>query len=252
MRTNIFLILFLLFAIKSYTQDSTVYVVTGKVIDSESLKAIPSVLLVNTTKSYATSTDTSGKYRILMTRNDKIKISCIGYETENWKPDFSKSNSKNKITNEVIYLNPKTYEIGKVNIYQARWEAFVYNMANTNFEEKELDKRIIRWITKIVADEELSKAVAKSGIRIPLPISTHREKQLRMIAEQKKIDELNKIADKKFNKKLVADITQLEGQELDEFMNYCNFERNFVLSTSEYELIIIIQDIFKEYKIINK
>lgn len=252
MKIKILFIFLILFAIKSFSQDSTIFVVTGKVIDAETLQPIPMVFLLNTAKFHGDNTDTSGVYRILMMKSDSIRISCIGYHTEYWRPNFKDLKNDETKINIPIYLRPQTYPLGKVDIYKTRWDAFVYEIANTEIEEDETQQRLIKWINRIVENEDLSSINVKSGIQIPLPLYTSREKQLKKIKQQKRIDELNKKAEEKFNRTLVSSITKLEGDELDNFMKYCSFERDFILQTSEYELIVIIQDIFEEYKLIYK
>lgn len=245
---KILFIFFMFFtAINVIAQDTTVYILIGKVIDVETNKPIPAATIVNVNKLFGMQTDTSGNYRILMTQKDSIKISCIGYHTIFWKPDFSKSIGG--LISAPIIMEPKTYQIGKVDIYKLRWSAFVYEVSQTEIKEDEVQTRLIKWITKLVENEDLASINLKEGIQIPLPIVTSREKQLKKIYEQKKIDELNKQANEKFNPTFVSRITGLQDEELDDFMKYCSFERDFILKSSEYDLIVIIQDIYKEYQL---
>ncbi len=241
-------ILFLILFLSLMSQDTTVYVVSGKIIDAETLKPVPSVFLINIPKFSGTQTDTSGKFRILMLKGDSLRISCIGYYTEYWKPDFSKADIKNRIS-EVIYIKPQTYEIGAINIYETRWKSFVYAIANTEVPQDQTQERLITWINTIVENENLDDLNPKTSIQIPLPIHTHYEKQLAKIQRYQDIERINQQVEQKFNKQLVATITGLQGDELDFFMTkYCSFDKDFILRTPEYDLIIIVQDIFKEYQ----
>lgn len=250
MRRFILLFIFSIISIFIFAQDTTVIVVTGKVIDAESLTSVPSVFLLNTTKSIGAQSDTSGKYRILMKNTDSIRISCIGYYTQYWKPDFSKI--KNNKIEQVIYITPQTYQLSAVDIFSTRWKSFAYDVLNTQIEENEVDKAIVKWFNETVNGQELSNLNPKSGIQIPLPIHTHREKQLSKISQLQKIEVLEQQANQKYNKQFVSDITGLKGNDLSKFMNYCSFDRDFILKTSEYDLIIIVQEIFMEYKQKNK
>ncbi|MEA3452203.1 MAG: hypothetical protein U9Q83_09930, partial [Bacteroidota bacterium] len=229
-------------------QDSNIVIVTGKIIDAESLTPVSSVFLFNTSKSFGAQSDTAGKFRVIMLENDSIRISCIGYYTEYWRPDFSKM--KNGKIEQMIYIKPQIYKLGAVDIFATRWKAFAYEVLNTEVQEDEVEKRIVKWFNKTVDGEDLSNIDPKMGIRIPLPIFTHREKQLKKIKAQQKIDILEQQAKQKYNKQLVSDITKLKGKELDKFMKYCTLDRDFILRTSEYELIIIINDIFLEYQLL--
>jgi len=237
----------LVFSLNFFAQDTNIYIIVGKIIDAEELKPVPMAYIINTNRRTAVQTDTTGKFRILMDRFDNLKVSCIGYYTESIKPNFKSADKNNKIE-MVFYIKPQTYMIGKVDIYRLRWDAFIYDISQTELEEDEKTERITKWFAEIIDNEDLEKINVESGIRIPMPIYTHREKQLKKIKTQQKIDELNKIAEAKFNKELVAEITKLDGKELDDFMKYCSFERDFVIQTSEYDLIVIIMDIFKEYQ----
>jgi len=249
MKKILLLSIVVLFSFLAYSQDTTIYVVTGKIIDAETLQPIPRAYLLNTAKRFGTQTDNSGKFRILMMKNDSIRVSNIGFETESWYPDFSEAVG-NKIST-TIYLAPKTYSIGAVDIYATRWSSFLYAASQMEVEDDATQKRLVQWVESIVDAQDLSSQNLKGGLQIPLPIYTHREKMLKLIEQQKKIDELNMIADDKFNKNFVSRIVGLTGTELDEFMKVCVFDRDFIIRTSEYDLIIIVQDIYEEYKLNN-
>jgi hypothetical protein len=229
-----------------FSQNSTVYIITGKIIDGEKLKPVPGAFVLNTNRLYGTQSDTSGKFRILMLKSDSIRISSIGYYTKYWKPDFSKAHGNFIMQN--IYLKPQVYKLSPINIYALRWNAFVYDVKNTKVKENKVQKRITKWIDQMIEEENLADINLPTGIVIPLPIHTKYEKQLAKIQKDEKITKLNKMANEKFNKQLVARITGLKGKDLQKFMKYCSFDRNFILRTSEYDLIIIIQDIYKEYQ----
>lgn len=227
-------------------QDTTIYVVTGKIIDGETLTPVPYCLLLNTNKMFAAQSDTSGNYRILIMKGDEVKITCIGYVTTELKVDFSKA--VNRRISQTVYLAPQTYPIGAVNIYSLRWKSLVYNVKNTNVEKDKNKEKIQNWVNNLVVEQNLTMLNPKSGIQIMLPTFSHFEKQQQKIENQMKIDEQNKLADEKFNSELVSQITGLKGNELSNFMRYCSFDRDFILRTSQYDLIIIIKDIYAEYK----
>ncbi len=246
MRRISFIFLFLLTTIFLSAQDTTVIIVTGKIIDAETLKPVASVFLMNTAKSYGSQSDSSGKYRILMLKSDSIRISCIGYYTEYWKPDFSKIN--NNEIRQAIYIKPQTYQLSAVNIFLTRWKAFANDILNTEIKEDATEERIVRWFDKTLSKQNLSQMNPKVGIQIPIPLITHRERQLAKIKKLEKIDKLEQQAKEKYNKQFVSDITGLKGSKLNDFMKYCSFDRDFILKTSEYNLIIIVKEIYLEYQ----
>lgn len=244
---RIILVSLLLIVITSLkSQDTTIFVVRGKIFDGETLKPVGYVLFVNKNKMLISQSDTSGKYRILMMKNDILSISCLGYKTIEWTP--TQEDLQSKFIEKYFYLEPITYSIGAINIYSMRWKSFVYNMKNVDVEDKSKQKAIQEWITKVVEDQELNKINPKIGIQIVIPTYSHLEIQQKKIQERMKIEELNRQANEKFNPELVSRVTGLQGDELKRFMNFFSFDRDFILKTSEYDLVIIVKQIFEEYQ----
>jgi len=218
----------------------------GKILDSQTHQPVIFAHVINIKKGLATITDTSGVFRIVLLKSETIRISSIGYDNTYFNlPDTAQS------TNQffVIYLTPKIYDLNVVNIYEERWKAFVYDMSNIEIETDETQERIQIWMDNLIPVDELKMiATAARGFGFPINYKTNRDKQLAKVEELKMQEELNKIADEKFNKELVAKITGLENKALDDFMKYCIFDRDFILKRTEYDLIVIVQEIFDIYK----
>ncbi len=243
-----FTLLFLI-VLNTFAQNDTLIEVYGKIINGETLKPVPYAFVINMNKHFGTKTDTSGKFRILISPGDNLKVSSLGFESYIWKPN--PKNAKLGKINKIIYLKPINYHLGNVDIYAVRWKAFVNDIANTEVKEDKTQKRIEIWIRNVLKNENL-KTIADlargTGVIIPLPLKSKKERELRKLAKIKQKEQLQKQLDKKFNRNLVAKITGLKGKELDDFMQYCDFDRDFILKTSEYDLIVIIKDMYKEYE----
>jgi hypothetical protein len=238
-------IVFLAFA-QNNDKDLNVIELRGKILDSETKKPVVFANIINIQKSLATLTDTSGNFRIVMLKTETIKISSIGYEIYYFNlPDTAKGLNQNTL----IYLKPKIYNLSSVNIYEERWKAFVYDMSNTKIEEDENQQRLQLWMDNLVpVDELVMIATAARGFGFPINYKTSRDRQLAKVEELMMQEELNKLADEKFNKALVTKITGLQDENLDDFMKYCKFDRDFILKRTEYDLIVIVQEIFEIYK----
>jgi broad-specificity NMP kinase len=64
--------------------------------------------------------------------------------------------------------------------------------------------------------------------------------------------EQQKAIDKRYNKKIVKQITDIDEEDLDEFIMFCKMDRMFILTAQEYDLAEEIKkcgDKFKEKKI---
>ena len=66
----------------------------------------------------------------------------------------------------------------------------------------------------------------------------------RKMPEQEK----QKIIESKFNKQNIGELTGLKGHELDAFMNYCYLPEDFVLNASEYDVLVLIKNLYTQYR----
>ena len=68
---------------------------------------------------------------------------------------------------------------------------------------------------------------------------------------QKKIRNLKmreRIIHEKFNRELVADLTQLEGDSLSTFIAYCNFSEDYLYESDLYTIVESLTDKFDAYQ----
>ena len=61
-------------------------------------------------------------------------------------------------------------------------------------------------------------------------------KSKRKLAEILKQEELERILYPKYNRELVGHISGLEGDELNDFMIFCNFDPEFLLKANDYQI----------------
>lgn len=248
-KINIILIILFSFSVNLFAQEEPQIIeVTGKIVDISTKEIVEFAHLINLQKHYASVSDTSGYFRILMTETDSIRVSCIGYEVKYWSLR-NKPVSDNSY-NTVMYLIPRTYQLSEVSIYKIRWDAFEYDVAHTKVEKDVKQQQLQIWFDNMISDGDLKALYTVSrGVGFSIPFKTRQERQFRKLKKLKRETELNELAYQKYNKELVNNITKLEDEELENFMDYCRFERQFILNTSEYDLIVIISEIYDIYKI---
>ncbi len=224
-----------------------VYYVSGKVVDAETGKPIPYVLVVNVKKGNGTQTDTAGRFLITMTKNDSLRFSSIGYHTLYWT--LADKNVRSKRYNTEIKLTPKVYNLPQVDVFAVRWKAFVYEIAHTKVEKNEAEERLKIWFDRAISEEDLKAlTIASRGVGFVIGGKTKYEKQLQQMQQMQRLEEIEKRVQQKFNPQLVSTITGLKGKELEQFMDYLDFDHDFILKTPEYDLITIIKQIYEEYK----
>ncbi len=74
--------LFLLFILVSFSLKANSIKVSGKVVDAFSKKGIPNVHVYSSKSSQGTISNADGNFSLISFKNDKLNISCLGYESQ--------------------------------------------------------------------------------------------------------------------------------------------------------------------------
>jgi len=212
-------------------------VFSGKIVDDSLDYALPSVHLWNESTRMGSISNDSGEFRIKVRSQDTVVFSAIGYLSY----VIVVSSSLNQKV--VIRLKPKKYEIGEVVVRRFRsYESFKYQVIHLDLpESKTAEVSEYLKVTSIAAALEADRERAIKdklngfGYTTPLSGGIDREK-----AFKEKISTLKKrerVINAKFNRLLVGDITQLEGDELSEFIALCNFSDDYLYETDLYSII---------------
>ena len=61
-------------------------------------------------------------------------------------------------------------------------------------------------------------------------------------------EELSREANERYNPQVVASITGISEEEAAKFIQYCHLSREYILQKSDYDLYIIISQLYKEYQ----
>jgi hypothetical protein len=222
-------------------------VFSGIIIDDSLGYALPSVHLWNESTRMGSISNDSGEFSIYVKNQDTVVFSIIGYISK----IIVVSSSLNQ--SAVVRLKPKKYEIGEVTVRRFRsYASFKYQFTHLDLPESNIAQlRDHLKITSIDAALEADRERATKdklgfGFMTPLGPGIDREKIFK-----EKISALEKrkrVIDTKFNRVLVGDITQLEGDELTEFIALCNFSEEYLYETDLYTIIEALYAKFKDYQ----
>jgi len=223
--------------------NSTTILFKGKLLDEKG-NFITLAYIVNQKKRYITYSDTLGEFKLSVSLNDTLKVSNIGFETK-----FIAINRKlftKDTINQVIIMPSKTYLLGEVNINYLRWLKFKSEFMATKPKEDKNTKRLITWVHNLIPKGELAlldKSVRGSGLQI-----NYRNKSVRQKMEVALLEKKDKIIQDKYNDKLIKDLTGLSANESYKFLIFCGFNEDFLINSTEYEIIEALQLRWEEYK----
>jgi len=215
----------------------------GKVVDSEDIP-VSFAHVVNFHRKNNAITDSSGFFKLLVVAKDTLRITAIGYNTKYIAIDdkFEKDTSIH-----IIRLEKKVYDLPTVNIYELRWQIFKAEFMEQTVEEDKTAKRISNWMSNLVPSDELRMIFqASRGPGFQLPYKSKAEKSRKKVA---KMEQKYAIISPKFNDKLITNLTGLQGKDIYKFLQYCNLSDEFLIRSTEYEIIEEILAKWEVYKV---
>ena len=228
---HIFLIV-LAFNLSQFTlaQDATVKI-KGHAIDFESGSKLVNILVVNKTNGNGTFGDKFGDYVMNVGKNDTIVISAFGFSSF----VFSLKDSTEKtvytisptLKKPVIYLKPVTI------------------IAERELEEIEEDIQELGYSKE---DYMLSGINAfQSPITFLYQAFSKRERSKRKLAELINEDRKRDLLKELFRKYIDYEIIELQDEQFDEFIDYCNVSEQFMKASSQYEFLMFIKYSYSEW-----
>ena len=220
---------------------SKVHYYHGRVVDNEN-KPLVFAHVINIKRGYATITDSTGFFKLPAVVDDSLKFSTIGFHTK-----YLKITPQTKDTAfHIVVLRKREYDLPTVNIYELRWQVFKSEFMEEEVEEDKVAKNIKNWMANLISVEEL-KMIYQSTMApgFALNFKGKQEKQRRKVA---KMEKKYKLIAPKFNDKMINALTGLEGDAIYDFLRFCNFEENFLIHASEYEIMERVLEFWEEYK----
>ncbi len=211
---------FLLLFCLSYSHAQT-KVIVGRIIDSVSLKPIQDVLVVNKSSSVTTLTNEDGFFYLKMAKEDTLVLYLISYY-----PKYFYFNSEADYTRQahVILLKPNVEQLKEVEILGKKKEQNKYPFNTT-------PASLMNPMSFLY--ERYSKKYQQYS-------------KLQEIMEKKEREEyMHRLRSQRFTKELVLAVTEIEPEEVDEFMQKSSFSKSFLEEANDYELMV---EIIKKYK----
>ncbi len=238
--TRIVLGILFFFACKSYGQQ--VYVL-GKIVDAQSGKAIPSATVVNKNSRQITKTGENGNFLLRAAKGDSIKVSSVGYKMTGIVFDGVKAEP-------IIFLKQDAIALREVVVRDKRLE-LVKKQIDELLQSPEASTKL-KWkdISNLVMMNPSGSTPGSIGISIDgLYQLFSKEGKTRRKLEAMKQEDLKKLlVEYRYNTEYISYITKLKGQELKNFMKYCNLPDNFVLSANDYDLTFEVFRCLEDFK----
>ncbi|PLX01197.1 MAG: hypothetical protein C0594_13920 [Marinilabiliales bacterium] len=246
---NIFLvILFICCAFIANAQEKSV--LSGQVVDGESLRPISYIHIILESTGRGTATDENGRFNIMINPSDTLKFSGVGYVT---RYICFEDSSLHEGHFYPVILEPSIEMLDEVDIFPFR----TYAQFKSAVIQAELPDEFV--MPELDLEHIIGEAVAHNRIENPTmfsasPISylynrfSKEGKEKREYARLLAADHLKEKIEKRYNKEIVMALTGIDdNQVLEEFMEFCQFPTDFILNVSEYDLLLAINECYKSF-----
>lgn len=229
-------------------------ILKGRCIDDSTGAGIAWVNIFNESQRISGNAKDEGEFLIEAKTGDTLVFSAVGYLSSVIIVQEFFYSKKN-----IIKLEPRTYQIREATIKSIRkYAQFKQDFVDLELKQTALDsvsedinikaKEVARkaeydrMVEEVFAREKGTLFVLSSSIKSK---KTKQRKALKKIKLTKKDQE---IINEKFNKEIVHQYTHLDGEKLNNFMIFCDFDSNFLLQASEYDIAVKIMKKLEAYE----
>ena len=210
--------LFILMSLQTIVeaQDSRYYI--SRLVDSQTKEVIPNANIVNLNNKRGTISNFLGYFMIKSLDKDYLKISYVGYNNLYIQADFSVGD-----TIDILFYK-KTYELEEVEVLPWSKSEFKHKFIHNTFPSDTLEWMKSRY------------SVSKEELIWLTPTSFHNYKTSKERQEIKLKKLMKWIEKDNVFRKIIVDICGYEKLELEDFIRYCNFSKNYISNAREYYL----------------
>jgi CarboxypepD_reg-like domain len=232
------LVFFVFFSFVLKAQEKSIY---GKVLEIGTSKGISNINILNKRSGQIVATNESGDFYMRALPNDSILISTYGYKRVGLAWDGRNKNPIISVKQEAIMLQ-EVVVIDKK--YVNLQKEIAYFLAHPH-DSKALRNEILKSMINTHTSQPMSIGVSIDAL---YDMFSKEGKEKRKLADLQFNDVKTFYADLRYNKQIVAQITHLPEDDLEEFMGFCKPTQDFILTSSDYELTFKILKCLGEFR----
>lgn len=235
---------------KALTITGQVSYVHGRIMEGDSGWPVYSALVENVSSHRWVSSDTSGFFHLPAVAGDTLVFSASGFYH---RVEIVTDSLINTDVFLAFKMDPLVYPIREANVFALG----TYNQFRQKFITLDLSKDKTENLHRNLQQESVRVArdayqnmqqKQKIGGGVGIPILTPQEKERIKLKAILASEDQKKQIYSKYNTDIIKKITGITGDdEILEFRAYCNFSDEFILNTSEYDLMVIIARKYEEF-----
>jgi len=222
-------------------QDSS-FVVSGKIINPENMEGISFAHIKLDHTYWGIVCDSLGFFRIRIQPEQKLHITAIGFKEQ--VVSINSPSASDEVFQE-IYIKQESYLLQEVNIYSlGTWADFKNEFVKKDLPKKENIAETFDY-GNLKMDRAMANSLHKGGFGLSLGFNRKKAKGMHIPSPIEKLHE--QFLKEKYNRELVAQLTNESGKRLDSFIKYINTNTHFNYQTSQYYIGNKIKQLYKNF-----
>ncbi len=249
MKSIVLLISFLVLCFPSKTQENNVQKVVFRLICSETNGPVSFAHVYNESKRFGTISDSTGKFEITASVDDTLIFIALGYLGKYYIVQPADFRSL-----DTIFLGIRAYKIEEINLtFPRTYKQFKNELLVINPDKNRVMPELPRYNkykTPYLLDEN---RIYSADFLIAHPISglyyrySKVEKSKRKVWRLQQEEMKRARVEEKFNRTIAAEISGLSGNELTEFIGFCNFSFDYLFTARPYDILVETEQKFHDY-----
>jgi len=223
-----FLIIFTLFSFAQLTAQDSFFLI-GRIKDAKTKNPIFSAHIVNLKNNKGAITNKDGLFMIQASESDYLKISYLGYNSLY----FQAQSSSDTLS---FFISKKNFELKEVEVYPWTREEFRHKFVHMEIEKDSLD-----WLKSNIN-------LSREELKWITPVSFHNYKTKKEKQEIKLRELKAWIAKDEIFRKSIVRMTNYKDLELEDFIRFCNFSKQYIMETRTYYLTEAMRKKYLEFE----
>lgn len=211
-----------------------VFFLIGSIKDADSKTPIFSAHIVNLKNNKGAITNKDGLFMIQASESDYLKISYLGYHSL-----YFQAHADGNDTLDFL-IRKKNFELKEVEVYPWTREEFRHE-----FVHKDIKKDSLYWL-------EAKINLSREELRWITPVSFHNYKTSKEKQEIRLRALKAWIAKDEIFRKSIVRMTNYKDLELEDFIRYCQFSKQFVMEAKTYYLTSAMRQKYIEFEDLKK
>lgn len=250
MRNFIFLFIFFI-SFSGFSQET---IISGTVINDNTLLPLWNINVVNINLVKGVVTDAKGNFKIPANVNDVLLVSSLGFQSIEIKVtnDWIKSNANR------IHLTEKAYALEEVVIPPYDLTGYLEVDSKLIPEKENYWYNISGLTSRYEAGESSPGAFGRVMNSLFNPADMlynffgKKPKELRRLKELKKDENLRNLLQTRYDHQTIYLLLGIDKKELAEILQRCSYSETFAQTANDLQILDAINGCYEEYKVLKK